>query len=174
MLAAIVRHSCANLTAFITSWSLNVKLKVLFLCATNGVQSPMAEALLKALDAEHFEVMSAGIDRVETHPLTVEVMKETGIDLEGRVAKTAQDVLGLRFDFVITLCDRARSECPMFHQAEVVHWRFDNPMAARDHAQQKRMFQSLRDQITHRVRLFALVHVRTASARVRPHATPAA
>ena len=61
-----------------------MKLKVLFLCATNGVQSPMAEALLTMLDSVHFEAASAGVQRGGMHPFAVEVMKEIGIDLRGK------------------------------------------------------------------------------------------
>jgi arsenate reductase len=122
----------------------------------------MAEALLKGLDPGHFEVLSAGVERGETHPLTIEVMKEIGIDLEGRVTKAVRDLRGLGFDFVVTLCDRAKSECPNFPESEVVHWQFDNPFATPDHLKQKRIFRSIRDQIAQRIRLFALVQVRFA------------
>jgi len=137
-----------------------MKHKVLFVCARNDLYSPMAEALLNKVDAQHFDVMSAGIERGEMHPFVVEVMKEVGIDLERRVAKTAQEMLDRRFDFVITLCDRARRECPKFRGAELVHWRFDDPLTATDRTRRKRMVQSLRDQIAQRIRLFALVQVR--------------
>src|SRR5262249_20234783 len=136
--------------------------RVLFLCATNGVQSPMAEALLKRLDSAHFDVTSAGIDCGEMHPLAIEVMKEVGIDLEGAVPKRAQDLLNLGFDFVVTLCDRARVACSAFPKAELVHWRFDDPLVVMEETKRKRLFQSLRDQIAHRIRLFALVQVRFA------------
>ena len=139
-----------------------MKFRVLFLCATNSVQSPMAEALLRGLDSANFEAHSAGIERGETHPLTTEVMKEIGVDLQGRVAKSTQDLAPLRFDFVITLCDRAKSACPGFPDAEVVHWQFDDPLVILDQAKQRRSFQSLRDQIAQRLRLFALVQVRFA------------
>jgi protein-tyrosine-phosphatase len=124
----------------------------------------MAEALLKGWDSEHFEVTSAGVDRGEMHPLTVEVMKEIGIDLQGSPTRSVNDVRHLSFDIVITLCDRARFQCPQFTQAEVVHWRFDDPLLVSDCVKQKRMFQTLRDQIAQRVRLFALVHARYAAA----------
>jgi arsenate reductase len=139
-----------------------MKFKVLFLCSGNGVESPMAEMLLNGLDSAHFEVLSAGIERGETHPLTIEVMKEIEIDLKGRVTKAVRDLLGRRFDFVITLSDRAKSECPRFPGAEIIHWRFDDPCAALDRTKQKRMFRSVRDQIAQRIRLFALVQVRFA------------
>jgi len=140
-----------------------MKLRVLFLCATNGVQSPIAEALLVAMDSEHFEAFSAGIERGEMHPLTVEVMKEIDIDLQGRTTRSVDDVQQLPFDIVITLCDRARFLCPKLTQAEVVHWRFDDPLLVSDSVKQKRMFRVLRDQINQRIRLFTLVYARSAA-----------
>jgi len=140
-----------------------MKLRVLFVCATNGVQSPIAEALLAAMDPEHFEACSAGIERGEMHPLTVEVMKEIDIDLQGRTTRSVDDVQHLTFDIVITLCDRARFLGPKFTQAEVVHWRFDDPLRVSDQVKQKRMFLVLRDQIKQRIRLFALVYARAAA-----------
>lgn len=140
-----------------------MKRRVLFLCATNGVQSPIAEALLATMDPEHFEAFSAGIERGDMHPLTVDVMKEIDIDLQGRATRSAEDVQHLTFDFVITLCDRARSLCPEFVQAEVLHWKLDDPFLVSDGVKQKRMFHVLRDQITQRIRLFTLVYARSAA-----------
>jgi len=139
-----------------------MKYRVLFLCATNGIQSPMAEALLTALDSEHFAVASAGILRGETHSMTVEVMKEIGVDLAGRATTSIHDVSDKTFDFVITLCDRSKVECPRFPRAEVVHWHFENPPSTLDNTQQKRVFRSMRDQIAQRIRLFVLVQARSA------------
>ena len=124
----------------------------------------MAEALLKRLDSAHFDVTSAGIDCGNMHPLAIEVMKEIGVDLEDRVPTAMHDVLNLGFDFVITLCDRAKVSCPEFPMAELVHWRFDDPLAAMEDIKRKRLFQSLREQIAQRLRLFALVQVRFTPA----------
>jgi protein-tyrosine-phosphatase len=124
----------------------------------------MAEAMLNRLDSEHFDAMSAGIDRGTINPLTVDVMKSMGVDLTARCIKTVRELTPLEFDFVITLCDRARFECPKVEGAEFVHWRLDNPLAEPDLVKQKRMFRSLCDQIAQRVRLFALVQVRAAVA----------
>ena len=136
------------------------KIKVLFLCESNGVQSPMAEGLLNTVDSTHFEVVSAGIERGDIHPLTMEVMREINVDLEGKATTGVEDVSSVGFDFVITLCNRSRTECPEFPEAEVVHWQFPDPLASVEHTDQKRMFRSVRDQIAQRIRLFALVQVR--------------
>src|SRR5262249_1906368 len=119
-------------------------MRVLFLCAINSVQGPIAEALLKHLASTHFDVTSAGIECEDMHPLAIEVMKEVGVDLEGRVPKAIHDVLNRGFDIVITLCDRARVACPEFPKAELVHWRFDDPFVAMEDIKRKRLFESLR------------------------------
>lgn len=134
-------------------------LRVLFVCAENSVQSPMAEALLNATDSTHFETTSVGLEAGQIHPFTVDVMKDIGIDLAGKRTKTTRDVAHRSFDFVITLCSRAKKECPEFKGAEIIHWQFEDP-AGTDAARQKRIFASLRDQISQRIRLFALVQVR--------------
>lgn len=137
-----------------------MKIKVLFLCATNGLQSAMAEALLERKDSEHFEATSAGIECGEIHPITVEVMKEIGINLEGKQSTPVIDVLDRTFDFVITMDDRTKARRPQFSKAEHVHWQFDDPMTVADPQKQKHMFQTVRDQIAQRIHLFALVQVR--------------
>jgi protein-tyrosine-phosphatase len=149
-----------------------VKLRVLFLCAANSVQSPIAECLLRAVDSEHFEVVSAGIESGETHPLAIETMKDIGVDLQGRATKAAREVSESGFDFVITLCERARFECPEFRGAELVHWQLDDPLAASDYEKQRRLFLTLRDQIAQRVRLFALVQVRFTPDIALKHRDP--
>src|SRR5262245_60285722 len=104
------------------------KIKVLFLCANNSVQSPMAEGLLDSVDSAHFEAHSGGIERGELHPIAIEVMREINIDLGRKPTKIARDVSCLDPDFVITLCDRSKAECPEFPGAEVVHWQFQDPL----------------------------------------------
>jgi ArsR family transcriptional regulator len=123
----------------------------------------MAEALLAAMDPEHFEAFSAGIERGEMHPFAVEVMKEIDINLQGRPTRSVDDVRHLPFDVVITLCDRARFLGPKFTQAEILHWRLDDPLIVSDRVKQKRMFHVLRDQISQRIRFFTLVYARSAA-----------
>jgi protein-tyrosine-phosphatase len=145
-----------------------MKIKVLFLCASNSVQSPMAELLLSQLNSEHFEAVSAGIEGEEPHRLTVEVMKEIGLDIAGRLGKSLHDVRDVDFDFVISLCDRARWERSSFPAAEFAHWRFDDPLIESDPTRQRRLFGLLRDQLAQRIRLFALVQTRPATRSNRP------
>jgi protein-tyrosine-phosphatase len=141
-----------------------MKIKVLFLCATNGIHSVMAEALLRRIDSEHFEAASAAIEAGQVHPLTIEVMKEVGLNLENKIP-TPIEALGNRvFDFVITLCNRAKTDCPELLAAKRIHWRLDDPLRSSDVERQRRDFRTLRDQITHRLHLFVLVQVRPRRA----------
>jgi arsenate reductase len=138
-----------------------LKCRVLFVCADNGLHSPMAEAMLNWLDSEHFEVISAGTIYGELHPLTVEVMKEIGIDLGQKAPKSVHQLLSKEFDYVFTLGTRALSSDRNFPCAEVVHWKFDEPGGPDDPEKQLGEFRRIRDQILQRLRLFVLVHVRS-------------
>lgn len=137
-----------------------MKRKVLFLCETNGLHSLMAEALLRKIDAEHFEAVSASTSRGRLHPLTVEVMKEIGIDLSQKAPKHMKDLRDDDFDYLITLDENSKRLARNF-RAETIHWKLDNPIAAsNDPERQLRSFRMVRDQISQRLRLFVIVHVR--------------
>jgi protein-tyrosine-phosphatase len=131
------------------------------MCADNRLHSPIAAAMLNWLDSEHFEAMNAGTICGELEPLTVEVMKEIGIDLGQKTAKSAHQLPDERFDYVITLGRRALCCDQKFPCAEVVHWKFDDPGGPDDPERQLREFRTIRDQILQRLRLFVLVHVRS-------------
>ena len=104
------------------------KLKILFLCTGNSCRSQMAEGWGRALLGDSVDVWSAG---VETHGLNkraVQVMKEAGVDISGHRSKLAGDLADIRFDFVVTVCDNARENCPVFPgEAVILHHGFDDP-----------------------------------------------
>ena len=131
------------------------KKKVLFLCTGNSARSQMAEGLLRHLAGEKYEVFSAGTHPKGVHPRTVEVMKEIGIDVSAQTSKDVQQFLGQKFDYVITVCDRAKQQCPIFPGAEPIHWGFDDPAEA-SQERQGEMFHRVREEITQRLRLFLL------------------
>ena len=138
-----------------------MKRRVLFLCETNGLQSPMAEALLIRIDSEHFDVISAGTSPGQLHPLTVRVMKEIGIDLSQQIPKHVKKLRGNEFDYVITLDESSRRVRRNFPCAEAIHWQLDEPIVmSSDPERQLRAFRIVRDQISQRIRLFVIVNVR--------------
>ena len=106
-------------------------IKVLFLCTGNSARSQMAEGLLRSLGKQHFEVYSAGTHPTELHPLAVAVMQELRIDISDQRSKDLSEFLGQDFDYIITVCDRARDNCPTFPgDNQRIHWSFEDPAAA--------------------------------------------
>ena len=107
------------------------KKRVLFICAHNSARSQMAEAFLKQLAGDKFEVESAGLEPGKLNPIVVEVMKEVGIDISQNKTKSVFDFYkqGKQYDYVITVCDESQSgACPMFPgKGERLHWGFDDP-----------------------------------------------
>jgi arsenate reductase len=85
------------------------KNKVLFLCTHNSARSQMAEGLLRHLAGDRFEVLSAGTEATHVRPLAIRAMEEIGVDISGQESKTLDCYLGEPFDYVITVCDDARS-----------------------------------------------------------------
>lgn len=141
-----------------------MKRTVLFLCSTNGVQSPMAEALLRRIDSEHFEAVSAGIEPGELHPLAIKLMKEIGVSMDDTRPSSVRALVGRDVHFVITLCEHARTNCPQFPGAERIHWRLEDPFSTTDIQKQERTLRIVRDQISQRLHLFVLVQVRSRHA----------
>ena len=80
-------------------------------------------------------------------------MKEVGIDVSAQTSKDLGQFLNHKFDYVITVCDRAKQHCPIFPGAEPIHWGFDDPADARLDRQLE-AFRHVREEITQRLRLF--------------------
>jgi arsenate reductase (thioredoxin) len=108
-----------------------MKRKVLFVCIHNSARSQMAEAFLRRICGDEFEVHSAGLEPGKLNPLVVEAMMEAGIDISGNQTKAVLDFIkpGKMFDYVITVCDEASAEqCPIFPGlATRLHWSFRDP-----------------------------------------------
>ncbi len=130
--------------------------KVLFLCTGNSCRSQMAEGLLRHLAGDRFEVASAGTHPAGLNPGAVEVMREIGINISPHRSKRVNEYLDTRFDYVVTVCDRAREACPVFPVASSqLHWSFDDPAAAQGSAEERRaVFRRIRDEIAGRIRSF--------------------
>lgn len=108
-----------------------VRLKVLFLCTENACRSQMAEGLVNHYLAGRVQAFSAGVRPTRVNPRAVQVMAELGIDLSGHRAKGLEDLAGERFDLVITVCDQAQQQCPIFPGlTEQLHLSFPDPAQA--------------------------------------------
>lgn len=102
-------------------------MKVLILCTANSCRSIIAEALVKAYLG--YQVKSAGSKpRYEVNPLAKKVLEEEGIWSEEFYSKSIEDVLDEDFDVVVTVCDNAKEECPLFpKRTKVLHIPFEDP-----------------------------------------------
>jgi arsenate reductase len=142
-------------------------IRVLFLCTGNSARSQMAEALLRAFGGADFEVFSAGTDPRGLNPLAIEVMRETGIDISGQESKALERYRADLFDYIITVCDRARDNCPTFPgDNERIHWSFADPAAASgSHDERLALFRKVRNEISERLRLWVAVQRKRLSER---------
>ena len=107
-----------------------MRTKILFLCTGNSCRSQMAEGWARALKGDVVEAYSAGIETHGLNPNAVKVMAEAGVDISGHTSKNVDTLLGVPFDYVVTVCGHANENCPFFPgAAKVVHVGFDDPPA---------------------------------------------
>lgn len=119
-----------------------MKRKVLFLCTGNSCRSQMAEAIVNARLGDQWEAVSAGTRPAGyVHPKAVEALAEIGIQHEGR-SKRAEEFREVDFDLVVTVCDSAAEECPVWlGKGKKVHHSFPDPAKTDDIAD----FRKVRD-----------------------------
>ncbi len=107
-----------------------MKVKILFLCTGNSARSQLAEALMRFYRGDRFEVYSAGTQPKGVHPMALEALREIGIDASGQYSKRIDELPVKDFDFIITLCDSAARNCPVFTgSGKKLHYGFTDPAA---------------------------------------------
>jgi protein-tyrosine-phosphatase len=129
----------------------------------------MGEALLRQISRGRIEVMSAGSQpRAEIHPMARRAMKDLfGLEMEGQRPKSLADFLGDRFDYVITVCDRAAESCPVFPGSpDRIHWSFRDPAAVEGDSEiRRRAFEQTARDMASRIRLWTSLPA--VSSRIR-------
>ncbi|MBA3823607.1 MAG: arsenate reductase ArsC [Ktedonobacterales bacterium] len=127
---------------------------VLFLCTHNSARSQMAQGLLNWLASDRYIAFSAGTHPTQINPFAVAVMGELGIDINGQGVHQTTDYYNQPFDLVVTVCDDAAEECPIFPGArQQLHWSFADPSAfIGDDAAKLAAFRETRDRILARLR----------------------
>lgn len=128
--------------------------KILFLCTHNSARSQMAEAFLRQFAGDRYEVHSAGLESGQIHPYTRQVMAEIDLNLTGQRSKGLAEYLGkAQFAYLITVCDRADVQCPVFPgQGTRLHWSFEDPSAAVGSDDEKLAeFRKVRDAIKSKI-----------------------
>jgi arsenate reductase len=141
-----------------------VPIGVLFVCNGNSARSQIAEALLDRFGGSDFGVSSAGTSPKQVHPLAVRVLAEIGIDWQEARAKPVTELLDRNFDYVITLSNSAREECPTLpglHSS--LHWHLEDPSTV-DGPEEQRLeaFRATRADLTTRLRPFIEIARRAA------------
>lgn len=136
-----------------------VKPRVLFVCVHNSARSQIAEAYLKQMAGDRFEVESAGFQPGPINPLAIETMGEEGIDISRNETSNVFDFYkeGRLYSHVITVCeDSKEADCPVFPGiAKRLHWGFPNPEEFQGAWESKlKQMRVLRESIKQQVKSF--------------------
>lgn len=131
-------------------------IRVLFVCSGNSARSQIAEALLRDIGGSDFEVHSAGTEPRGMNPNTLRVLGDIGIDWSAARSKSVTEFVGQPFDYVITVCDRARQSCPVFPgEHNTLHWGLDDPAESEGaDAEKLAAFSRTRMEVANRIRPF--------------------
>lgn len=131
--------------------------KILFLCTRNSARSQMAEAIVNHKGDDRFMAFSAGSYPAEAiHPIALEVLNNSGFDMNGKRPKTMDVYKAMDFDFVITLCDSIKETCPIFPGHPIyAHWGMPDPAEYQGTIDEKRrFFKKTQMEIANRINLF--------------------
>lgn len=109
-----------------------MKPRVLFVCTGNAGRSQMAETLFRNLGGNEIEVFSAGVEPwPDVHPMARKLMAERGYSMADQKPKHVKTVLDSKLNYVITIGDPARTQCPELpSDTVVIHWNVDDPARA--------------------------------------------
>ena len=133
------------------------RLRVLFLCTGNAARSQIAEALFRKLSRGRADVFSGGTHpRDEVHPMARAVLEEHfDVDASQLRPKPLSLFLNQEFDFVITVCDRAGENCPVFPgDPDRIHWSFGDPALVAEGPAQRRAFEAIANGLAARLRVW--------------------
>jgi protein-tyrosine-phosphatase len=130
--------------------------RVLFLCTGNSARSQMAEALMNARARGRFEAESAGSHpAARVNPFAIEALRQAEIEWSGHAPRSVDGLVGQQWDFVITVCDRARESCPILPGHPIrAHWGMEDPAEVEGaDAEKRQAFLVARQLIARRIDL---------------------
>ncbi len=125
------------------------KKKVLILCTGNSARSQMAEGLLKHITKNEYETDSAGTKPSIVRPEAIKALAEIGIDISENRSKSAEEFANEEIDYVLTVCDNAKENCPYFPaKTKLIHHSFEDPAKVEgDEETRLNAFRKVRDEI---------------------------
>jgi arsenate reductase len=123
--------------------------KVLVLCTGNSCRSQIAEGYLRYFAKNKALIYSAGIETHGVNQKAIEIMTEDNIDISRHTSNKIDEYSDISFDYVITVCDNAKENCPFFpSQAKRFHYNFPDPAKAMGTEEEIRQeFRKVRDMI---------------------------
>ena len=129
------------------------KKRILFLCTGNAARSQMAEALARLDHGDLIDPVSAGSrPAFGVHSLAVDVIAELGVDIAGARSKSSDEFRDRDFDVVVTVCDSAAQDCPLWPNAKrIEHWSIEDPSFERDPERRYEKFVETRDDLRKRI-----------------------
>ena len=133
---------------------MTMKKRILFLCTGNAARSQMAEGLARGFHGDVLDVVSAGSRPAGwVHPLAIRALGELGIDASEQTSKSAEPFLDQHFDVVVTVCDSAAQDCPLWPgAARIEHWPIVDPSYGPDDpATRFDRFVETRDELKRRI-----------------------
>tara|TARA_B100000131_G_C18092805_1_gene602846 strand:- start:1426 stop:1848 length:423 start_codon:yes stop_codon:yes gene_type:complete len=124
---------------------------ILVLCTGNSCRSQIAHGWLNYYtDSSKIQIYSAGIEAHGLNKMAIETMSEIGIDISHQKSNLISDYDKIQFDFIITVCDNAKENCPVFHSknSKKIHKNFSDPSKIKgDINKIKNSFKKSRDEI---------------------------
>lgn len=123
------------------------KEKVLFICQQNSGRSQLAEALLGMLYPDRYESYSAGVIPSQVNPYAIKVMEQLGVDMSNHRSKSINEFKDTVFDYVVTVCDKAKESCPYFPGRMVLHYSFTSALSEGSEEEIQASFIRVRDEI---------------------------
>ena len=125
------------------------KKKILILCTGNSARSQMAEGLLKHICQNKYDIFSAGIKPSIVRPEAIKVLREIGINISNNRSKSVDEFVNQEIDYVFTVCDNAKENCPYFPaKTKLIHHSFVDPAEIEgDEGTRLAAFRQVRDEI---------------------------
>lgn len=126
------------------------KKRILFLCTGNAARSQMAEAIARNFHGDVVDAVSAGSRPAGwVHPLAIRAMAEVGVDIQDAESKSAAQFIDQPFDVVVTVCDSAAQDCPLWPgAARIEHWPIEDPSFG---ANAMEKFRETREELARRI-----------------------
>jgi arsenate reductase len=131
-----------------------MKKKVLFICMHNSARSQIAESFLNTIYGDRFQGFSAGIKPTKVNQYVVNAMYDIGVDLSKHRSKSIEEFCGWNFNYVVTVCNDAKEDCPFFPGDEIIHKSFEDPSKLEGNAEEIMVqVRSSRDEIEDWIKL---------------------